>query len=113
VDLSLPSFLSSLHSSSDLVSSILSASGISVESSFLHEALDQWSAEYPMSPEDHRYLQHGWDELLYEDHFSALLNSASDAKTNLAYYRLLHQSLVLSLVLFLYLLWVPSWMMRL
>jgi len=36
VGLSLPSFLSSLHSSSDLISSILSASGISVESSFLH-----------------------------------------------------------------------------
>jgi len=78
VDLSLSSFLSSLHSPSDLVSSILSASGISVESSFLHEALDQWSAEYPMPPEDHR---HGWDELLYDHHFSALLNSASDAKT--------------------------------
>ena len=35
VDLSLPSFLSSLHSSSDLVSSILSASDISVELIFL------------------------------------------------------------------------------
>jgi len=50
VDLSLPSFVFSLHSSSDLVSSILSVSGISVESSFLPEALDQWSAEYPVSP---------------------------------------------------------------
>jgi len=69
VDLSLPYFLSSLHSSSDLVSSILSASGISVESSFHREALDQWSAEYPMPPEDRRHLQHGWDELLYEQHF--------------------------------------------
>ena len=63
VDLSLPCFLSSLHSFYDLVSSILSASGISVESSFLHEALDQWSAEYPIPPEDCRHLQHGWDEL--------------------------------------------------
>jgi len=34
-----------------------------------------------MPPADHRHLQHGWDELLYEYHFSALLNSASDAKT--------------------------------
>jgi len=34
-----------------------------------------------MSPEDHRHLQNGWDELLHEHHFSALLNSASDAKT--------------------------------
>ena len=34
-----------------------------------------------MPPEDHRHLQHGWDELLYEHHFSALLNSVSDAKT--------------------------------
>jgi len=34
-----------------------------------------------MPPEDHRHLQHGWDELLYEHHFSALFNSASDAKT--------------------------------
>ena len=31
-----------------------------------------------MPPEDHRHLQHGWDELLYEHHF---LDSASDAKT--------------------------------
>jgi len=34
-----------------------------------------------MPPEDHRHLQHGWDELLYQHHFSALLNSASDTKT--------------------------------
>jgi len=52
VGLSLPSFLSTLHSSSNLVSSIFSTSGISVGSSFLHEALYQRPAEYPMPPED-------------------------------------------------------------
>jgi len=34
-----------------------------------------------MPPEDRRHLQHGWDELLHEQHLSALLNSASDVKT--------------------------------
>ena len=28
----------------------------------------------------HRHLQHSWDELLHEHHFSALLDSASDSK---------------------------------
>ena len=70
IDLSLPSYLSSLHSTSELVSSILTPSGLTFESSLLHEALDQWSAEYPMPPEDSRHLQHGWNELLYEHYFS-------------------------------------------
>ena len=34
-----------------------------------------------MPPEDRRHLQHGWDKLLYEHHFSSLLDSASDNKT--------------------------------
>ena len=80
VDLSLPSYLSSLHSTSELVSSILTPSSLTFESSLLHEALDQWSAEYP-TPEDRRHYQHSWDELLYKHHFSSLLDSASDAKT--------------------------------
>jgi len=62
------------------VSSILSPLSISAESSFLHEALEQWSAELPMLPEDHRYLQYSWNEWLYEHCFSTLLNSASDIK---------------------------------
>jgi len=62
---------SSNRYTSDLVSSILSPSGISAESPFLHEALEQWSAEFPMPPEDHRDL----DDLLHEHHFSTLLNS--------------------------------------
>ena len=33
-----------------------------------------------MPPENHRHLQHGWDELMYEHRFSTLFNSASDAK---------------------------------
>ena len=81
IDLSPPSYLSSLHSTSELVSSILTPSGLTFESSLLHEALDQWSAEYPMPPEDRRNYQHSWDELLYEHHFSSLLDSASDART--------------------------------
>ena len=81
IDLSLLSYLSSLHSTFELVSSILTPSGLTFESSPLHEALDQSSAEYPMPPEDRRHLQHGWDELLYEHHFSSLLDSASDART--------------------------------
>ena len=76
----MPSYLSSLYSTSELVSSILSPSGISAESPFLHEALEQWSFEFPMPPEDHSHLQHGWDELLYERHFSTVLNSASDVQ---------------------------------
>ena len=34
-----------------------------------------------MPPEDCRHYQHSWDELLYEHHFSSLLDSASDART--------------------------------
>ena len=34
-----------------------------------------------MPPEDRRHYQHSWDKLLYEHHFSSLLDSASDAKT--------------------------------
>ena len=81
IDLSLPSYLSSLHSTSELVSSILTPSGLTFESSLLQEALDKWSAEYPMPPEDRRHYQHSWDELFYEHHFSSLLDSASDART--------------------------------
>ena len=72
IDLSLPSYLYSLHSTSELVSSILTPSGLTFESSLLHEALDQWSTEYPMPPEDRRHYPRSWDELLYEHHFSSL-----------------------------------------
>ena len=37
---------------------------------------------HPMPPEDCRHLQHGWDKLLYEHHFLALLNSVSDATSS-------------------------------
>jgi len=60
VDLSLPGFLSSLHSMSELMSSILSASGISVQSPFLQEA-HKWSIEYSLPPEDCGHLQNCWD----------------------------------------------------
>ena len=81
IDLSLPSYLSSIHSTSELVTSILTHSGLTFESSLLDEALNHWSAVYPMPPEDRRHLQNGWDELLYEHHFSSLLDSTCDAKT--------------------------------
>ena len=81
IDLSLPSYLSSNHSTSELVASILTHSGLTFESSLLHEALNQWSAVYPMPPEDRRHLQRDWDELLYEHHLSSLLDSTCDART--------------------------------
>ena len=34
-----------------------------------------------MPPGDCRHLQHCWNELLYEHHFSSFLDSVSDAKT--------------------------------
>jgi len=64
---------------SELVSSILSASSTSVRSPFLQEALVKWSSELP--PEDCRHLQNCWDKLLYEHHYSAVLDSAADSKT--------------------------------
>ena len=48
VDLSLSNYLSSLHGTSKLVSSISSTAGIAVEYSLLHEVLDLWSAELPL-----------------------------------------------------------------
>ena len=75
IDLSL---LSSLHSTSKLISSVLSPSGLTVEPFLLRKALNQWSAEYPMPPEDHRHLQHGWDYLFYKVNLSFLLDCASD-----------------------------------
>ena len=62
INLSLPSYLSSLHSTFELVSFILTLSSLTFESYLLHKALDRWSAEYPMPPEDRRHLQHCWDE---------------------------------------------------
>ena len=56
IDLSLPSYLSSLHSTSELASSILTPSDLTFESSLLHEALVRWSAVYPMPPENHRHF---------------------------------------------------------
>ena len=55
-DLNLPSYLSSIHSISELVDIILTHSGLTFESSLLLEALDQWSAVCPMLPEDRRHL---------------------------------------------------------
>ena len=103
-----------LHSTCKLLSSILSLSGLIVESSLLHEAFDQWSTEYPIPPEDHKHFQHGWDELLYEHHFSSLLDSASDAKAKTCLLSVSSsESLVHGLVFSLYLPWGLNWIMSL
>jgi len=51
-----------------------------VRSPFLQEALDKWSSEYCLPPENCRHLQNCWDELLYEHHFSTILVAAVDSK---------------------------------
>ena len=75
LDLCLLGFLSSCHGTSDLVASLLSPSGITGDDPLLLEAINRWFSKFPLPPEDQQHIQHKWDELLYEQHYSSLLNS--------------------------------------
>ena len=75
MDLCLPGFLSSCHGTSDLVASLLSPSGVTGDNPLLLEATNRWSSKLPLPSEDQQHVQHKWDELLYKQQHSSLLNS--------------------------------------
>ena len=51
--------------------SFLSPSGVTGDDPMMLEAINQWSSKFPLPPEDQRHIQHEWDELLYEQHYSS------------------------------------------
>ena len=67
--------LSSCHGTSGLVASLLSPSGVTGDDPLLLEAINRWSSKFSLPPGDQQHIQHKWDELLYQQHYSSLLNS--------------------------------------
>ena len=96
----LASCLHDMVATSELVRSLLSPSGVTSDTSFLLEASYQ---------PDQQHLQHKWDELLYEQHYSSLLNSSSNDQFKA---RLLTVKLVPGLMPCPCLHWVPNLMMN-
>lgn len=58
------------YGTSKLVALLLSPSGVIGDPPFLLEATHQWFPKLPLSPEDQWHLQHKWDVLLYDLHYT-------------------------------------------